>query len=91
MNTNRTRAILAAQKVKAQPLPEGFTLPKLTAEQRREIHAPKPANTTPQQLQGSEWVKAWRTTARLTYGVTALFAVFFGGIIAGESKKGIKG
>jgi hypothetical protein len=89
-NTNRTRAILAAQKVKAQPLPADFTLPKLTAEQRREIYAPKPANTAPQQLQGAEWVKAWKMISRATYGLTAFSAVLFGGIIAGESKKGIK-
>ena len=94
MNTNRTRAILAAQKVKQQatpqPLPADFTLPKLTAEQRREIFAPKPANTAPQQLQGAEWVKAWKMISRATYGLTAFSAVLFGGIIAGESKKGIK-
>jgi len=94
VNTNRTRAILAAQKVKQQatpqPLPADFTLPKLTAEQRREIFAPKPANTAPQQLQGAEWVKAWKMISRATYGLTAFSAVLFGGIIAGESKKGIK-
>jgi hypothetical protein len=91
-NTNRTRYLLAAQKVRLktdpQPTPEA---PKLTAEQRREIYAPKPANTAPQQLQGSEWVTAWRMISRATYGLTAFSAVLFGGIIAGESKKGIKG
>jgi hypothetical protein len=90
VNANRTRAILAAQKVASQPLPEGFTLPKLTAEQRREIYAPKPANTAPQQLQGSDWIKAWKMVTRATYGLTVFSAVLFGGIIAGESKKGIK-
>lgn len=85
---------MAAQKVKQQatpqPLPADFTLPKLTAEQRKAIYAPRAAGSAPQQLQGPEWVKVWRTTTRLTYGLTALFGVFFGGIIAGESKKGIK-
>jgi hypothetical protein len=94
MNANRTRAILAAQKVKQeatpQPLPEGFTLPKLTAEERKAIYAPKPASSAPQHLQGSEWVRAWRMVTRVTYGLTAFSAVLFGGIIAGESKKGIK-
>ena len=94
MNRNRQRAILAAQKIKQQatpqPLPADFTLPKLTAEQRREIYAPKPANTAPQHLQAPEWVRAWRMVSRATYGLTAFSALLFGGIIAGESKKGIK-
>jgi hypothetical protein len=91
---NRQRLILAQQKAKQlatpQPLPEGFTLPKLTAEERKAIFAPKPASSAPQQLQGSEWVTAWRMVTRVTYGLTAFSAVLFGGIIAGESKKGIK-
>jgi hypothetical protein len=94
LNRNRQRAILAAQKIKQQatpqPLPADFTLPKLTAEQRREIYAPKPANTAPQHLQAPEWVRAWRMVSRATYGLTAFSALLFGGIIAGESKKGIK-
>jgi hypothetical protein len=94
MNANRNRAILAQQKVRQlatpQPLPEGFTLPKLTAEERKKIYAPRPSSSAPQQLQGPQWVRAWQTTTRATYGLTALLAVLFGGIIAGESKKGIK-
>jgi hypothetical protein len=94
MNTNRTRAILAAQKVKQQatpqPLPDGYTLPKLTAEQRREIYAPRPASNAPQHLQAPQWVSVWKTTTKATYGLTALLAVFFGGVIASESKKGLK-
>ncbi len=93
-NANRTRAIMAAQKVaaglvrvKTDPTPEA---PKLTAEQRKAIYAPKAASSAPQQLQGPQWVTAWRTTTRATLGLTALLAVLFGGIIAGESKKGIK-
>ena len=93
-NANRHRAIMAAQKVKQQatpqPLPADFTLPKLTAEQRKAIYAPRVSASAPQQLQGPQWVTAWRTTTRATVGLTALLAVLFGGIIAGESKKGIK-
>ena len=89
-NANRTRAIMAAQKVKPQPLPEGYTLPKLTAEQRKAIYAPKPATSAPQHLQAPEWVRVWRTTTRITYGLTAFTALIFGGVIAKESKKGIK-
>jgi hypothetical protein len=80
----------AKQMATPQPLPDGFALPKLTAEQRKQMFAPKPANTAPQHLQAPQWVKAWKTTTRLTYGLTAFTAVLFGGIIAGESKKGIK-
>jgi hypothetical protein len=91
MNPRRQAAILAAQKVrvKTDPVltPEA---PKLTAEQRREMYAPKPATSAPQQLQGGQWVEAWKTTTRLTYGLTAFTALIFGGIIAGESKKGLK-
>jgi hypothetical protein len=94
MNANRNRLILAQQKARQlatpQPLPEGFTLPKLTAEERKAIYAPKPASSAPQHLQAPEWVKTWRTITKITYGITAISAVFFGGIIAGESKKGIK-
>jgi hypothetical protein len=80
----------AKQMATPQPLPDGFTLPKLTAEQRKQMFAPKPANTAPQHLQAPQWVKVWKTTTRLTYGLTAFTALLFGGIIAGESKKGIK-
>jgi hypothetical protein len=94
MKADRHRLILAQQKAKQiatpQPLPDGFTLPKLTAEQRKQIFAPKPANTAPQHLQANEWVTAWKMVSRVTYGLTAFSAVLFGGIIAGESKKGIK-
>jgi hypothetical protein len=94
MNANRNRLILAQQKARQlatpQPLPDNYQLPKLTAEERKAIYAPKPATSAPQQLQGAQWVNAWKTTARITYGLTAFTAVLFGGIIAGESKKGIK-
>ena len=89
-NANRTRAIMAAQKVKPQPIPEGFTLPKLTAEQRREIYAPKPAASAPQHLQAPQWVEAWKTVSRITYGLTAFSALIFGGVVAKESRKGFK-
>jgi len=91
---NRHRLILAQQKARQlatpQPLPEGFTLPNLTAEERKAIYAPRPASSAPQHLQAPQWVSAWRSISRITYGITAFSAVLFGGIIAGESKKGIK-
>jgi hypothetical protein len=90
-NPNRTRAILAAQKVRRIDNPELIAQAlKLTPEQRREKYAPKPATSAPQHIQAPQWVNAWRATTKITYGLTAFTALIFGGIIAGESKKGIK-
>jgi hypothetical protein len=90
-NANRTRAIMAKQKVRRVDDPDLIAQAlKLTPEQRREKYAPKPATSAPQHLQGGQWIDAWKTTTRLTYGLTAFTALIFGGIIAGESKKGIK-
>jgi hypothetical protein len=91
VNANRTRAILAAQKVRRVDDPKAIQQAlKLTPEQRREIYAPKPATTAPQHLQGASWVKAWRTVEKITYGLTAISALVFGGLIVGESKKSVK-
>jgi hypothetical protein len=90
-NANRTRAILAAQKVRRVDDPKAIEQAlKLTPEQRKAIYAPKPATSAPQHTQGAEWVKAWRTVERITYGLTAISAVVFGGLIMGESKKSVK-
>ncbi len=91
MNPARQRAIMAAQKVRRVDDPKLIAeAMKLTPEQRRAIYAPKPATAAPNHLQGSEWVKAWRTIERLTYGLTAFSALIFGGLVAGETKKAIK-
>jgi hypothetical protein len=89
MNHNRQRAILAAQKVRVvtDPNPQDG---KLTPEQRREKYAPKPATSAPQHLQAPEWVRVWRTTTRITYGLTAFTALIFGGLMATETRKGFK-
>ena len=91
MNPRRQAAILAAQKVrvKTDPVltPEA---PKLTAEQRREMYAPKSATSAPQHLQAPQWVEAWKTVSRITYGLTAFSALIFGGVVAKESRKGFK-
>jgi len=90
-NANRTRAILAAQKVRRVDDPKAIEQAlKLTPEQRREMYAPKPATAAPQHLGGGEWVRAWRTLEKVTYGLTAFSALLFGGLVAGESKKAIK-
>ena len=91
MNPARQRALMAAQKVRRVDDPKLIAeAMKLTPEQRRAIYAPKPATSAPEHLRGSEWVRAWRTVERITYGLTALSALIFGGLIVGESKKSIK-
>jgi hypothetical protein len=91
VNPQRQRAIMAAQKVRRVDDPKAIEQAlKLTAEQRREMYAPKPATAAPQHTQGAEWVRAWRTIEKVTYGLTAFSALLFGGLVAGESKKAIK-
>jgi hypothetical protein len=87
-NPNRTRAILAAQKVRRVDDPKAIEKAlQLTPEQRKEMFGPKPATSAPQHLQGAGWVKAWRTVEGITYGLTAFSAALFGGLVLGESKK----
>jgi hypothetical protein len=82
---------MAAQKVRRVDDPKLIAeAMKLTAEQRKAIYAPKPARAAPEHLRGSEWVQAWRTVERITYGLTAFSALIFGGLVAGETKKAIK-
>jgi len=82
---------MAAQKVRRVDDPKAIEQAlKLTAEQRKELFAPKPATAAPEHLRGSEWVQAWRTVERITYGLTAFSALIFGGLVAGETKKAIK-
>ncbi len=91
MNPARQRAIMAAQKIRRVDDPELIAgALKLTADQRKAIYSPKHASSSPKHLQPPEWVRAWRTTTRITYGLTAFTALIFGGVIAKESKKGIK-
>lgn len=91
MNPARQRAIMAAQKVRRVDDPELIAgAMKLTPAERKAIYAPRAAASAHKHLQGPEWVRVWRTTTRLTYGLTAFTALIFGGIIAKESKKGIK-
>ena len=91
MNPARQRALMAAQKVKRVDDPKAIEQAlKLTAEQRKAMFAPKPASAAPDHLQGNEWVRAWKTVERITYGITAFSALIFGGLIVGESKKSIK-
>lgn len=82
---------MAAQKVRRVDDPKAIEQAlKLTPEQRKAMFAPKPASAAPDHLRGNEWIRAWQTVERITYGLTAFSALIFGGLIAGESKKGIK-
>ena len=87
-NANRTRSILAAQKVrvKTDPLP---TETKLTAEQRKAIYAPKSAleiipKRAPMPL------RAAKTTAKATAWGLGMITAIAGGILLGESKRGFR-
>jgi hypothetical protein len=91
-NANRTRAIMAAQKVaangvrvKTDPQPiDG----KLTPEQRREMYAPKSAleiipKRAPMPL------RAAKTTAKTSGVLLAMLTAIVGGVVIGETKKGL--
>jgi uncharacterized membrane protein len=89
-NTNRTRYLLAAQKVRLktdpQPTPE---TPKLTAEQRREMYAPKSAlEIIPKRAPMP--VRAAKTTAKTGGVLLAMLTAITAGVMIGETKKGIR-
>ena len=88
MNPRRQAAILAAQKVrvKSDPKPEDG---KLTAEQRREIYAPKSAleiipKRAPMPL------RVAKTTAKTSGVLLAMLTAITAGVMVGETKKGIR-
>lgn len=88
-NANRTRAILAAQKVrvKTDPTPEQQT--KLTAEERKAIYAPKSVapiikHRAPMPL------RVLTGTAKATAWAFSMVAVISGGLLLGESKRGLR-
>lgn len=90
-NANRTRAIMAAQKVrgKSDPRPIDNTPPKLTPEQRREMYAPKSAleiipNRPPMPL------RVLKGAAKFTAWTFSMVAVICGGLLVSESKTGLR-
>jgi len=87
-NANRQRAILAAQKVrvKTDPTPTGQ---QLTAEQRREMYAPKPAAPIIAHRAPMP-VRVVKTTAKATGWGLGIFTAILGGILVGESKQGFR-
>jgi hypothetical protein len=86
MNPARQRAILAAQKVRVKtdpvPTPEA---PKLTAEQRREMYAPKSALAIIPKRPPMP-VRVAKTSGVLLGMIGAISL----GILAGETKKGLR-
>jgi hypothetical protein len=89
MKVNRTRQILAAQKLRVvtDPItPEGS---KLTAEQRRAMYAPKSAvamipHRAPMPI------RAAKTTAKTSGVLLAMLTAITAGILVGETKKGCR-
>ena len=86
MNAKRTRAILAAQKIRVktdpQPTPEA---PKLTAEQRKEMYAPKSALAIIPKRPPMP-VRAAKSSGALLGMIGAISL----GILAGETKRGCR-
>jgi hypothetical protein len=87
-NANRTRAILAAQKVRVRTDPEP-TGEELTPEQRREMYAPKPAAPIIAHRPPMP-VRVAKTTAKATGWGLGIFTAILGGILVGESKQGFR-
>jgi hypothetical protein len=90
MNPRRQAAILAAQKVRVKtdpvPTPEA---PKLTAEQRRAMYAPKSAlEIIPKRAPMP--IRAAKTTAKTGGVLFAMLTAITAGVMIGETKKGIR-
>ena len=89
-NANRTRALLAAQKVRlvSDPRPT-LEEPKLTAEQRKAMYAPKSAiDMIPHRP--AMPVRVAKTTAKATGWGLGIFTAILGGILVGESTQGFR-
>ena len=90
MNPRRQAAILAAQKVRVKtdpvPTPEA---PKLTAEQRREMYAPKSALAIIPKRPPMP-VRAAKTTAKTGGVLLGMLTAITAGILVGETKKGLR-
>ena len=89
MNPRRQAAILAAQKVRVKtdpvPTPEA---PKLTAEQRRAMYAPKSAlEIIPKRAPMP--IRAAKTTAKTGGVLFAMLTAITAGVMVGETKKGL--
>ena len=89
MNANRTRAILAAQKVRVKTDPKPEEAVKLTAEERKAIFAPKSALAIIPNRPAMP-VRIVKTTAKATVWGLGMITAIAGGILLGESKRGFR-
>jgi hypothetical protein len=87
-NPNRARYLLAAQKVRVKTDPQP-TDGKLTAEQRREIYAPKSAlEIIPKRPPMP--IRAAKTSAKTGGVLLGMITAISAGILLGESKRGVR-
>lgn len=90
MNPRRQAAILAAQKVRVKtdpvPTPEA---PKLTAEQRKAMYAPKSALAIIPKRPPMP-IRAAKTTAKTSGVILGMITAISAGILLGESKRGVR-
>jgi hypothetical protein len=88
-NANRTRAILAAQKVRVKTDPTPEEAVKLTPEERKAIYAPKSALEIIPKRPAMP-VRIVKTTAKASVWGLGMITAIAGGILLGESKKGLR-
>ena len=88
-NANRTRAILAAQKVRVKTDPTPEEAVKLTAEERKAIYAPKSALAIIPNRPAMP-VRIVKTTAKASVWGLGMITAIAGGILLGESKRGFR-
>jgi hypothetical protein len=90
LNAKRTRAILAAQKirVKTDPIPTPEA-PKLTAEQRKAMYAPKSALAIIPKRPPMP-VRIAKTTAKTGGVLLGMLGAVSVAILAGETKRGCR-
>lgn len=89
MNAKRTRAILAAQKVRVKTDPTPQEAKKLTQEERKAIYAPKSAVAIIPHRPPMP-VRVVKTTAKATGWGLGMITAIAGGILIGESKRGFR-
>jgi len=90
VNPNRTRAILATQKLRLKTDPQPTAeAPKLTAEQRKEMYAPKSALAIIPKRPPMP-VRVAKTTAKTSGVLLAMLTAITAGVMIGETKKGLR-
>ena len=90
MNANRTRYLLASQKVRRVDDPKPLDkLPALTREQRAELYKPRPA-TAPPHLEAPAYIRVMKGTGKVLGATTLFFSYFIGALVWGESRKASK-